>query len=149
MNKEKASLKLVMLNRIMFVLSILGMIMAVYVLQSWLRHTGIICITGGGCETVRKNIVSYPFGIPVPAIGLAGYTILTMLAFMRTTSKTKWLLNAMLGMTIFGVCFVTWFTSMEIFVIKGICTWCAVSAVNMYVIFALVLRSKLLEKKIK
>ena len=28
--------------------------MGTYVLQSFLRQTGIICLTGGGCEAVRK-----------------------------------------------------------------------------------------------
>jgi len=132
-------------NRIIFVLSIAGVIMAIYVLQSFLRDTGIVCLTGGGCELVRKSPVSYPFGIPVPAFGLVGYTGLAILSFLRTTKIqeqiTRNLLNGMLGIAIFGVCFVTWFTVMEIFVIQGICTWCAVSAINMFVIFGLVLAS--------
>lgn len=129
------------LNRIVFILSILGVIMAVYVLQSFLRDTGILCLTGGGCELVRKSPVSYPFGIPVPAFGLVGYAGLAILSFLRTTSSAKNILKGMLGIAIFGVCFVSWFTTMELFVIKGTCTWCALSAVNMFVIFGLVIKS--------
>jgi len=113
--------------------------MGSYVLQSFLRQTGIICLTGGGCEAVRKSALSYPFGIPVPAVGVAGYTFLVILTFLRTTNQqlsTK-LLWWILGMAIFGVCFVTWFTYTELFLIKGVCMWCAISAVNMYIIFAL------------
>jgi len=123
----------------MFVLSIAGLLMGSYVLQSFLRQTGIICLTGGGCEAVRKSALSYPFGIPVPAVGIAGYTFLVILTFLRTTNQqlsTK-LLWWILGMAIFGVCFVTWFTYTELFLIKGVCMWCAISAVNMYIIFAL------------
>ena len=129
------------INRIMFVLSIAGLLMGTYVLQSFLRQTGIICLTGGGCEAVRKSALSYPFGIPVPAVGVAGYTFLVILTFLRTTNQqlsTK-LLWWILGMATFGICFVTWFTYTEIFLIKGICMWCAISAVNMYIIFALAL----------
>jgi len=129
------------INRIIFVLSILGVIMAAYVLQSFLRNTGIVCLTGTGCELVRKSPVSYPFGIPVPAFGLVGYTGLAILSFLRTTNNNKNYLKGMLGIAIFGICFVSWFTIMELFVIKGVCTWCAVSAVNMYVIFGLVIKS--------
>ena len=129
------------LNRIIFVLSIAGVIMAIYVLQSFLRNTGILCLTGGGCDLVRKSPVSYPFGIPVPAFGLAGYAGLAILSFLRTTSTNKNFLKGMLGIAIFGICFVSWFTIMELFVIKGVCTWCAISAVNMYVIFGLVVSS--------
>jgi len=142
-NKQKA------INRIIFVLSILGIIMAVYVLQSFLRKTGIVCFNGGGCELVRKSPVSYPFGIPVPAFGLVGYTGLAILSFMRTMNqepRTMNLLKGMLGIAIFGICFVTWFTIMELFVIKGTCTWCAVSAVNMYIIFGLVVKNLMSSK---
>jgi uncharacterized membrane protein len=134
------------LNRIIFILSILGVIMAIYVLQSFLRQSSIICLTGSGCEIVRKSSVAWPLGIPVPAIGLVGYSFMAILAFLRTTSNDKRLLYAILGMATFGVCFVTWFTSMELFVIKGICMWCGISAINMFVVFGLTIRSLLLLK---
>lgn len=131
------------LNRVLFILSIAGLLMGSYVLQSFLRQTGVICLTGGGCEAVRKSPLSYPFGIPVPAVGVAGYTFLVILTFLRTVNSklsTK-LLPWILGMATFGICFVTWFTYTEIFLIKGVCMWCAISAVNMYVIFTLTLLS--------
>ena len=139
-----------MINRIIFILSLAGVLMAAYVLQSFLRNTGILCLPGGGCELVRKSPVSYPFGIPVPAFGLVGYTGLTILSFLRTTDRSasnNKLLKFMLGIAIFGVCFVSWFTIMELFVIKGICTWCAISAVDMYIVFGLVIKSMLLSRK--
>jgi len=142
--------KIVMINRIIFILSLAGVLMAAYVLQSFLRNTGILCLTGGGCELVRKSPVSYPFGIPVPAFGLVGYTGLTILSFFRTTDRSasnNKLLKFMLGIAIFGVCFVSWFTIMELFVIKGVCAWCAISAVDMYIVFGLVIKSMLLSRK--
>jgi uncharacterized membrane protein len=135
-------------NRIIFILSILGIIMAVYVLQSFLRDTGIMCLNGNGCELVRKNPISWPFGIPVPAFGLVGYTLLAILSFLRTfssnhtiASRDSVFMTLMIGIGLFGVCFVTWFTFMEIFIIKGTCTWCALSAVNMFIIFGLIVYS--------
>ena len=125
----------------MFILSIAGVIMAVYVLQSFFRQSSILCLTGGGCDAVRKSPVSYPFGIPVPAFGLVGYIGLTVVTFLRTLGEKKWHMKTILGIAVFGICFVTWFTLMELFVIKGICMWCAISAVNMYVIFGLTILS--------
>lgn len=139
------------INRIIFILSVAGLLMAIYVLQSFLRNTGILCLTGGGCDLVRKNPVSYPFGIPVPAFGLVGYLGLAILSFLRTMNHSQRLMNGylkgMLGIAIFGVCFVSWFTIMELFVIKGVCTWCAISAVNMYIIFGLVIKSLTLSSR--
>lgn len=135
------------LNRIIFILSIAGLLMGSYVLQSFLRQTGIVCLTGGGCEAVRKSVFSYPFGIPVPAVGVLGYTFLMVLSFLRTFKNNTGLLWGIFGMALFGICFVTWFTYMELFLIKGVCMWCAISAVNMYVIFGLTLKSISIAKK--
>lgn len=131
-------------NRIIFVLSLLGILMAIYVLQSFLRDTGIACVNSG-CEIVRKHPASYLFGtVPVPAVGLVGYSILAVCAFLRTMNLKKRTMNhlyrIMLGMAAFGVLFVSWFTYTELFVIRGICTWCAISAVNMVVIFLLLIK---------
>jgi len=95
--------KHVFFNRIIFVLSLLGIAIAVYVLQSFLRESPIVCISTG-CETVRKSPASYPFGIPVPVFGLVGYTILALCAFLRTTKlsarSSKLVLKVMLGMAL-------------------------------------------------
>ncbi len=143
MKKSLSPTALRQLNRIVFFLSLIGILMAIYVLQSFIRKTGIVCVTSG-CELVRKSPLSYLFGFfPVPAVGLIGYTIITILAFLRTTSQKAWILTGMLGMATFGVVFVSWFTYTELFIIKGVCTWCALSAVNMIVIFFILLRTYL------
>lgn len=128
-------------NRMIFVLSLIGVAMAVYVLQSFLRETPIVCISTG-CEVVRKNPAAWPFGIPVPAFGLVGYSILAICAFLKTMNYKRRTMNIlatiMLGVAIFGVAFVSWFTYTELFIIHGVCMWCAISAINMFVIAFLV-----------
>ena len=137
------------LNRIIFILSLAGIAMAAYVLQGWMRQSSILCFTGGGCDLVRKSAASYLFGvIPVTAVGLVGYSFLAILAFLRTMNyelRTK-LLIPMLGMATFGVIFVPWFPYTEIFVIKSICSWCTISAVNMVIIFLFTIISYRLKK---
>lgn len=124
-----------------FVLSLIGVAMAVYVLQSFLRETPIVCISTG-CEVVRKNPAAWPLGIPVPAFGLVGYSILAICAFLKTMNYKRRTMNIlatiMLGVAIFGVAFVSWFTYTELFIIRGVCMWCAISALNMFVIAFLV-----------
>lgn len=133
-------------NRVIFILSIIGVLIAIYVFQSFIRQTSIICVNSG-CEAVRKNPNSYIFGFPVPGVGLVGYSLLAILAFLRTMSSDKRFLYGMLGISTFGIVFVSWFTYTEIFIIKAICTWCAVSAVNMLVIFLLTFASVRLTNK--
>ena len=129
-------------NRIIFVLSIIGIIIAVYVFQSFIRQAPIVCVNSG-CELVRKNPASYLFGIPVPAFGLVGYTLLAILSFFQTLhlQPTTHITTIMLCIAACGVLFVSWFTYTELFVIKAICTWCAISGVNMLTIFVFTLIS--------
>lgn len=138
------------LNRIIFILSLVGILIAIYVLQSFIRQTPIVCVNTG-CELVRKNPASYLWGVPVPAVGLVGYTFLAILAFLRTTAldtrHSKFALHGMFGIAVFGVAFVSWFTYTELFVIRALCTWCAVSAVNMVVIFSLLVKTIFLHKE--
>lgn len=147
---ESSLPKLQLTNRLVFMLSLIGIVMAIYVLQSFLRGTPIVCVNSG-CELVRKNPASYILGIPVPAFGLVGYILLAVLAFLRTTNNqqrtTNTYLSIMLAIATFGVGFVSWFTYTEITVIKAACTWCALSAVNMLVIFCLLLYSKKLKQQ--
>ena len=134
------------LNRCIFILAIAGIIIAAYVTQSFVRKVGIVCVSSG-CELVRKNPASYLLGIPVPSVGLLGYSIIAILAFIRSSSTNKTLIKGILGMTTFGICFTTWFTYTELFVIHGICMWCAISTVNMFILFFLALKSYILEMK--
>lgn len=122
-------------NRVLFILALVGIAIAVYVLQGFLRQAPIVCLNTG-CEIVRKSPYSYLFGIPVPGFGLVGYTLIALLAFLRTTSTKmeKQVLPWIVGVASGGVAFVAWFTYTELFVIRGICTWCAISAVNMVLI---------------
>ena len=130
------------LNRTIFLLSLIGIAIAIYVSQSFLRKASIVCISTG-CETVRKSPLAYPFGIPVPLFGLVGYLVLAASAFLRTMKQNAHTLatlaNVMFGVAIFGVSFVSWFTYTEIFIIRGICMWCGISAINMYIIFGILL----------
>lgn len=139
--------RLVLLNRLIFILSVLGMLIALYVVQSFLRQAPIVCLNTG-CELVRKHPASYLFGIPVPAFGLVGYSLLSVLTFLRSTGQRPALLQGIAGVAGFGVLFVSWFTYTELTVIKAFCTWCAVSAGIMGLIFVLSSVSLLEERKI-
>ena len=136
------------LTKIVLVLSIFGIAIALYVLKGFLTARPIVCLNGG-CEAVRKSSASYIYGVPVPTFGLVGYSFLLLMSIGRLYLKqySKQFLNIMLGIAVFGVGFVTWFTWTEITVIHGICTWCAVSAVNMVVIFGMLAAIFFEEKK--
>ncbi|OGG22760.1 hypothetical protein A3B48_03105 [Candidatus Gottesmanbacteria bacterium RIFCSPLOWO2_01_FULL_40_10] len=145
---ENIKLTKKVLNRTVFILSIIGVIIAVYVLYGFIKKTSIVCVNEG-CEIVRKSPYSYPLGIPVPLVGLIGYFVLMILTFARSVSQDLKLLKAILAIAVFGVLFVGWFTYTEIFYIKAVCTWCAISALNMLIIFIIGLKMYQLERRTK
>src|SRR5689334_16695317 len=111
-------------NRIMFVLSLLGLAVGSYVLQSFLRHSAIVCLNSG-CELVRNHPSSYLFGIPVPAFGVLGYSGIATLCFLKTIQNKQLYDVLLMIIASGGVLFVGWFTYTEITVIHAICSWCA------------------------
>lgn len=131
------------LNRLIFILSLIGLAIAGYVLQGYLRNSSVFCPVGGGCETVQKSSYAWPFGIPVPLFGFIGYLLIASLSFIKTAvpGKDRLLLFGLIGISAFGAAFVTWFTLVELIFIKGFCSWCLISAVDMYVLFGLILTS--------
>ena len=133
-----------------FTLSLLGLIVSAFLAFEYIQTGPIVCpITGTGCEIVRKSPYSYPLGIPVPLVGLIGYFVLMILTFARSVSQDLKLLKAILAIAVFGVLFVGWFTYTEIFYIKAVCTWCAISALNMLIIFIIGLKMYQLERRTK
>lgn len=135
--------KRVLFNRIIFILGIVGFLVAGYVLSGYLTGSSIYCPAGGGCETVRKSPYAWPLGIPVPGVGFLGYAVIVVLAILRTMrpEDDKKLLYGLLGMATFGVLFVTGFSLTQAFLIKTFCSWCVISTLIMYTIFGLTLAS--------
>jgi uncharacterized membrane protein len=86
------------------------------------------CLAGGhGCETVARSHYSHLAGINVAAIGIAGYVVLLIAAFIPgDAGRFGGFLTALVG---FG--FSAYLTYLELFVIDAICQWCVASAILM------------------
>jgi uncharacterized membrane protein len=88
----------------------------------------ILCLKGGGCETVQHSAYSKLVGIPVALIGLIGY-ILILSSLLAPDGETSRL--ATMGLTVPGFAFSLYLTGRELFSIHAICPWCVSSAVMM------------------
>jgi len=127
-----------LINRIIFVLSIFGILIAAYVLYSYVTDSPIVCVNQG-CDLVRKSPYANVFGLPVPLYGFLGYIIIMILSFLYTTSvawKNKILLIRFV-ISAGGFLFVSYLTFLEAYVIKGWCMWCVFSAIIMTTVFIL------------
>jgi len=126
-----------MLDRVVFCLCILGVLISTYLLQSKLFGSEILCGVSS-CGIVNNSNYSEILGIPVSAFGLLFYTGMAVLVVL------KYRRLFFLG-SIVGVLFSAYLTYLEAFVLHAWCQWCIMSAwiaFSLFVVGARVVRTK-------
>ena len=112
------------LRAVIATLAILGAGIAGYLTVTHLTHTTVACVTGG-CETVQSSKYSELFGIPVAAIGLAGYVLLGASAGFRTdVARVAGAAAALVGLVV-----ALYLVYVQLGVIGAVCQWCMASDV--------------------
>lgn len=97
---------------------------------TWVHYAGLspVCVAGShGCEVVQSSRYAQVTGVPVAAIGLAGY--LAILATSLPAGYGWRALGLLLGLG--GTAFSIYLTYLELFTIRAICQWCVGSALVM------------------
>ncbi|UCC72254.1 MAG: vitamin K epoxide reductase family protein [Gemmatimonadota bacterium] len=130
-------------RRAIAVLTLLGILDATYLLLGKLGITsGYACSVTQGCDVVNTSQYSVFLGIPVAAIGLAGYLALFVLAVAGTQSRwladrrPDLLLSVLAGL---AALFSLYLTYAELFILRAICQWCVVSQLLILAILVLAL----------
>jgi uncharacterized membrane protein len=121
------------------VLSIIGILLAVYLFYNYLTKPSFQpCYINSqiNCDAVTKGSLSTMFGIPVSLIGLIGYIVILLSSLFRN----KILL---LTMSTFGLIFCLYITYNELFVVRVICPVCLTCQLVMLIIFLLGLKLSL------
>jgi uncharacterized membrane protein len=118
-----------------------GVAVAGYLTWVHFDDAALVCVAGGGCETVQQSEYAEIAGIPVALLGLGSYTlILGLVVWDSPTARLGAAVLALVGL-LFGVYLVT----LQLFVIDAICIWCmandVVIAPLLAVLTALRLRS--------
>ena len=115
------------LRRAIAALAVIGIGIAGYLTYVHYADLKALCLASGGCETVQSSQYAKLAGIPVAAIGLAGYVLILASTWIR--GEPGRVLGAALGLTGFG--FSAYLTYRELFTIDAICQWCVASAILM------------------
>lgn len=116
-------------NRLIFLLSILGLIAAVFLAYEYLQTTPIVCpLTGSGCETVKNSAYSKFLGISIPYFGIAFYTFMAFISVMLSHKEFRSLKILQVLAIIPAFLFSVYLTYLEATVIKAYCFWCLTSA---------------------
>jgi uncharacterized membrane protein len=118
----------------MAALAVLGLGIAGYLTYVHYRGLHVACLAGGGgCEQVQASRYATFAGVPVAAIGLAGYAaILATTAIGGETARLGVVLLSVVGAGFSG-----YLTYRELFTIHAICQWCVASAIVMTVLAGL------------
>ena len=116
------------------VLAALGAAISAYLLI--VRETGaaLVCSTGG-CETVQSSSYAELLGLPVAALGLAGFVVLLAAALAR--GDWARLVNATVALAAF--LFAAYLLTVQLVVIDAICQWCVATDVLTTALAALAL----------
>jgi uncharacterized membrane protein len=97
-----------------------GMALAGYLTWVHYDEAALVCVAGGGCETVQQSSYAELAGIPVALLGLLGYAAIFAFALSDTP-------NARLGaaaLAVVGLAFSLYLIVLQLFVIDAVCVWC-------------------------
>ncbi len=136
MNKKKDTLDKALVW-ISLASSLIGLADAIYLLVLKYSHSVAMCLGSGGCATVNSSRYSEVYGIPVSAIGMAGYIAILLVLLYGKRIKLPFLTPELMvfGMSLVGVLFSAYLTYLEFYVIHAVCPFCVVSAVTITVVF--------------
>jgi uncharacterized membrane protein len=123
------------------IVALAGMAVAGYLTWAHYSQSAVICVAGGGCETVQSSDYAVIAGVPVAVLGLAAYgVIVALIAWDTPIARLSAATIALIGLL-----FSAYLVALQLFVIDATCIWCLVNDVlvapSLAVLTALRLRS--------
>jgi uncharacterized membrane protein len=123
------------------VVAMVGVAVAGYLTWVHFDDAALVCVAGGGCETVQESTYAAVAGIPVALLGLGAYLlVLGLIAWDAPTARLGAAIVALIGLL-----FSMYLLALQLFVIDAVCVWCmandVVVAPLLTVLTALRLRS--------
>lgn len=125
-------------RRAITLLSLIGLLIAVYLLMHRMGYIGTLACGTGGCETVQASRFATFARVPVPAWGVLGYGLLFAVALASLSERwgaTPMIAGALLGLATIAFVFSLYLTALEALVIHAWCRWCVTSATIATLIF--------------
>lgn len=133
-------------------LSLGGLATSAYLTYSHYADKPTQCAGIGSCEYVQTSKYSEILGLPVALMGLLFFVGLITLVALRLVlgeRQGSWAQPLAFSMTLGGLAFVSYLTSIELFVIDAICPWCVATAVFTAACFAVTLWGASLDLRAK
>ena len=102
------------------IVALAGVVIAGYLTWVHFDDDALVCVAGGGCETVQESRYAEIAGIPIAALGLATYAVVLGLVAWDTPA-------ARLGaatIALVGLLFSMYLLTLQLFVLDAVCVWC-------------------------
>ena len=130
-------------NRIIFILSLLGLLVAAYLFYEYNITGPIFCPTGQGCDIVRASTYYSFLGISTPLLGIFFYLVMAILSVIHSHDLPKRLARKMQVLVgVSGVAFGIYLTYLEAFVIGAFCFWCVLSFIISIIILLAIIAAR-------
>ncbi len=131
-------------NRIIFILSLVGLAVASFLFYEYNIAGTIICPTGQGCDIVRASQYSRFLGISIPFLGIVFYLTMAILSVIHTHDLPRRVVRKLqVLVAVSGVSFGIYLTFLEAFVIGAFCFWCVLSfIISIMILLAIVFAGK-------
>lgn len=113
-------------------IALVGFFLALYLTLYKIGIMGELACAVGSCERVQSSRYALFAGLPVAAWGLGFYGLVFAIALaglQPSYERARVIPRALVVLSAWGLLFSAWLTYLELFVIKGICLWCVISAV--------------------
>jgi len=102
------------------IVALAGLAVAGYLSWAHYADSAVVCVAGGGCETVQESEYAEIAGIPVAVLGLVAYGVILGLIVWDTPIARL----AAAAIALIGLLFGAYLLALQLFVIDAICVWC-------------------------
>ena len=126
-------------RKIMLVLTVVGLLVAVYMtIYKWTNNNSM-CLGSGDCSTVNASPYSEIYGIPVALVGVGGYAAIVFLLLMDSRNDFVRQNGTLFvfGLSLTGFIFTVYLVYVEFAVLDAVCPFCLTSQIVMTIIFVL------------
>lgn len=121
------------LRRLEILFSVIGLLVASYLIYIKFNPASALCLASGGCEVVNTSVYSSIRGIPIAALGALSYLVLIAALLLETRNALvgEWGVLVEFGLSLVGTLYSAYLTYIEVGVLHRICPYCVTSAVMM------------------
>lgn len=119
------------------VLAVIGILVSTYMWIYKVTSDNRMCLGSGDCATVNQSVYSELYGIPLGAVGVAGYASILVLHLLekRNDFLRQNGLLLIFGLALTGFLFTLYLVYVEFAILKALCPFCLTSQITMTAVF--------------